>query len=82
MQPTARVIAIALRLMPDVRQPNHEPADGLRETNAKGRSGNLQKARKRGRTMRWNQESLLKARGVVMVVVAVLILVAYLISRL
>jgi hypothetical protein len=32
--------------------------------------------------MRWTQESLVKARGIVMVVVGVLILIAYLISRL
>jgi hypothetical protein len=32
--------------------------------------------------MRWTQESLVKARGIVMVVVSVLILIAYLISRL
>jgi len=32
--------------------------------------------------MRWTQENLVKARGVVMVAVGVLILVAYLISRL
>jgi len=32
--------------------------------------------------MRWTQESLVKARGIVMVVVGVLLLVAYLISRL
>jgi hypothetical protein len=32
--------------------------------------------------MRWTQETLVNARGVVMVVVGVLILVAYLISRL
>jgi hypothetical protein len=32
--------------------------------------------------MRWTQESLVKARGIMMVVVAVLVLVAYLISRL
>jgi hypothetical protein len=32
--------------------------------------------------MRWTQESLVKARGIVMVVVGVLVLVAYLISRL
>ena len=32
--------------------------------------------------MRWTQESLVNARGIVMVVVGVLVLVAYLISRL
>ena len=32
--------------------------------------------------MRWTQESLVKARGIVMVVVGVLVVVAYLISRL
>jgi hypothetical protein len=32
--------------------------------------------------MRWTQESLVKARGVVMAVVGVLVLLAYLISRL
>jgi hypothetical protein len=32
--------------------------------------------------MRWTQESLVKARGVVMVVVGALVLMAYLISRL
>jgi hypothetical protein len=31
--------------------------------------------------MRWTQKSLVKARGIVMVVVGVLILIAYLISR-
>ena len=35
-----------------------------------------------GIAMRWTQENLLKARGIVMVVVGALILVAYLISRL
>ena len=32
--------------------------------------------------MRWTQESLVKTRGIVMVVVGVLVLVAYVISRL
>ncbi len=32
--------------------------------------------------MRWTQESLVNARGIVMVVVGALVLVAYLISRL
>jgi hypothetical protein len=32
--------------------------------------------------MRWTQENLVKARGVVMVAVGALILIAYLISRL
>jgi hypothetical protein len=32
--------------------------------------------------MRWTQENLVKARGIVMVAVGALILVAYLISRL
>lgn len=32
--------------------------------------------------MRWTQESLGKARGIVMVVVGALVLIAYLISRL
>jgi hypothetical protein len=35
-----------------------------------------------GEVMRWTQENLVKARGIVMVVVGALILVAYLISRL
>ena len=32
--------------------------------------------------MRWTQESLVKVRGIVIVVVGVLVLLAYLISRL
>jgi len=32
--------------------------------------------------MRWTQESLVNARGIIMAVVGVLLLVAYLISRL
>ena len=32
--------------------------------------------------MRWTQESLVKTRGIVMVVVGVLVLIAYVISRL
>jgi hypothetical protein len=32
--------------------------------------------------MRWTQESLVKTRGIVMVVVGVLVVVAYVISRL
>jgi hypothetical protein len=32
--------------------------------------------------MRWTQESLLRVRGIVMIVVGLLVLVAYLISRL
>jgi len=32
--------------------------------------------------MRWTQESLVKVRGIVMVVVGVLVLIAFLVSRL
>jgi hypothetical protein len=35
-----------------------------------------------GVVMRWTQENLVKARGIVMVVVGALVLAAYLISRL
>lgn len=33
-------------------------------------------------SMRWTQESLVKVRGIVMVVVGVLVLIAFLVSRL
>ena len=60
----------------------HEPSQWTSRNERDGPNRKRRKGRKRGRVVRWTQESLLKVRGIVMAAVGVLILLAYLISRL
>lgn len=75
MQPTAAGVRNRepLRLMPNVRQPNRRSSLNLGLPNFN---------ENRNKGMRWTQESLVNARGVLTVVVGVLVLLAYLISKL